>query len=81
MGCNASKAASGGAPMKLASKGKHELGFLSVRGGPTGMVARYLAKYCQLNHVEKVYSIEDKEWSNSEEKKELFANMPYIYDG
>lgn len=81
MGCNGSKAAAGGAPMKKAGKGKHELGYLNIRGGPRGQVARYLAEYCQLNYVEKTYSIEDGEWKNSEAKKELFANMPYISDG
>ena len=69
--------------MKKASTGKakYEFGFLNVRGGPTGMVARYLAEYCQLDYVEKTYSLQQKGWSASEEKKELFADIPYIYDG
>ena len=84
MGCNASKAASGG-KMKKAGKGKLVLGYYNIRGGPRGAVARYLAEYCQLKYVEKTYNhvnrVEASEWRKSEESKELFANLPYILDG
>ena len=80
MGCSSSAGSSttnpksGGRPLTFA--------YFPVRGGPRGMVARYLLAYCNVPYNFKEYAPMSQEWKDDKANDELaFWNLPHIIDG
>ena len=81
MGCNSSTAGSGSAPTKKAGGNKVVLGYLNLRGGCRGNVARFMLAHSGANWEDKCYDIKKADWWKAKPNLMPFANLPYIIDG
>ena len=81
MGCNSSSPATG--PQKTGNKkgGKLVLGYLNVRGGCHGNVARFMLAHSGANWEERTYERGTPDWGNDKKTIMDFTNLPYIIDG
>ena len=81
MGCNSSTAGAGTAPSKKKAGGKVILGYLNMRGGCRGNVARFMLAHSDANWEERTYVRGTPDWGKDKETLMPFANLPYIIDG
>ena len=80
MGCGAST--DSGSTKKKAGGKQITLAYFPVRGGPRGMVARYLCNYCNVPYKFKEYAPMSQEWKDDKAAHELaFFNLPHVVDG
>lgn len=89
MGCNSSSSANtGSAPTKkaasnnkLGGKNKVILGYLNLRGGCRGNVARFMLAHSGAAWEERTYVRGTPDWGKDKETLMPFCNLPYIIDG
>ena len=82
MGCNSSTAGAGSAPTRKAGgKNKVILGYLNLRGGCRGNVARFMLAHSGANWEERTYVRGSPDWGKDKPTLMPFCNLPYIIDG
>ena len=57
------------------------LGYLNLRGGCRGNVARFMLAHSNANWVERTYVRGTPDWGKDKESLMPFCNLPYIIDG